>query len=42
MASVHIDSMAANPLGHGIDLPYLPLAEARALFAVLARRAARP
>lgn len=40
MASVHIDSMAADPLGHGIHIPYLPLAEARALFAVLARRAA--
>ena len=40
MASIRIDSMAADPLGHGIHIPYLPLAEARALFAVLARRAA--
>jgi putative membrane protein len=42
MASVQIDSMAADPLRGGIDIPYLPVAEARALFAVLARRCARP
>lgn len=42
MASVRIDSIAADPLGRGIDIPYLPVAEARALFAVLARRCARP
>jgi putative membrane protein len=42
MASIRIDSMAADPLGGGIDIPYLPVAEARALFAVLARRCARP
>ena len=40
MASVRIDSMAADPLQGGIDIPYLPIAQARALFAVLSRRCA--
>lgn len=40
MASIRVDTMAADPLGHGIDIPCLPVAEARALFAVLARRCA--
>ena len=40
MASLRIDSMAADPLGAGIEIPYLPVAEARALFAVLSRRCA--
>jgi putative membrane protein len=42
MARVQIDSMAADPLASGIEIPYLPVAEARALFAVLSRRCARP
>jgi putative membrane protein len=41
MASLQIDSMAADPLASGIEIPYLPAAEARALFAVLSRRCAR-
>lgn len=41
MASLQIDSMAADPLASGIEIPYLPVAEARALFAVLSRRCAR-
>lgn len=41
MASVSIDSMAADPLGSGITIPYLPVASARVLFAVLSRRCAR-
>ena len=40
MASIQVDTMAADPMGHGIHIPYLPVAEGRALFAVLARRAA--
>lgn len=40
MAGIAIDSMAADALGRGIHIPYLPVAEARALFAVLSRRAA--
>ncbi len=40
MASIQIDTMAADPMGSGIHIPYLPVAEARALFVVLARRAA--
>ncbi|MBL0040649.1 MAG: PH domain-containing protein [Xanthomonadales bacterium] len=40
MASIRVDTMAADPLGSGIDIPCLPIAEARALFAVLARRCA--
>ncbi len=40
MASIRVDTMAADPMGGGIDIPYLPVATARALFAVLARRAA--
>jgi len=40
MASIRIDTMAADAMGSGIDIPYLPVAEARALFVVLARRAA--
>lgn len=42
MASIRIDSMSADALAGGIAIPYLPVAEARALFAVLARRCARP
>jgi hypothetical protein len=40
MATVRIDSMATDGMGAGIRIPYLPAAEARALFAILARRAA--
>ncbi|MBK7043842.1 MAG: PH domain-containing protein [Rhodanobacteraceae bacterium] len=40
MASIAVDTMSADPLGQRIDIPYLPVAEARALFAVLARRCA--
>lgn len=40
MATVRIDSMSTDGLGAGIRIPYLPVAEARALFAILSRRAA--
>ncbi len=40
MADLVVDTMGANPLGAALSIPYLPVAQARALAVILGRHAA--